>query len=58
MVWENMRDEGTLSGTEYLIPKGSIAHAKFTPGDLEVVVRGWVAGGYTDSSTITIHLDQ
>jgi uncharacterized delta-60 repeat protein len=56
MVWENFRDERVLSGTEYGIHPGTLAHSKFVPGPVEVWVRAWVNGGWTDATVITIHL--
>ena len=56
MVWENYRDEGTLSGNEYAIQPGTVAHSRFVPGDVEVWVRGWVDNQWTDATVITIHL--
>jgi hypothetical protein len=56
MVWENYRDEGTLSGNEYGIHPGTIAHTKFVPGDVEVCVRATINGEWTDATLITIHL--
>jgi hypothetical protein len=56
MVWENMRDEGELSGTEYGIPEGSIAHNKFIPGPVQVWVRASISGQWTDPTIITIYL--
>lgn len=56
MIWENYRDEGTLSGNEYGIHPGSVAHSKFTPGDVEVWVRASINGQWTDATVITIHL--
>ena len=56
MVWENYRDEGTLSGNEYGIHPGSVAHSKFVPGDVEVWVRAAIEGEWTDATVITIRL--
>jgi hypothetical protein len=56
MVWENYRDEGVLSGNEYGIHPGTVAHAQFVPGDVEVWVRAQVDGNWTDATVITIHL--
>jgi len=56
MVWENYRDEGTLSGNEYGIHPGSLAHSKFAHGDVEVWVRASINGQWTDATVITIHL--
>ena len=56
MVWENYRDEGVLSGNEYGIHPGTIAHSKFAPGDVEVWVRAAINGQWTDATVITIHL--
>lgn len=58
MVWENMRDEGTLSGTEYGILEGSFAHSKFVPGYVEVWVRASINGAWTEPTIITIYLQQ
>ena len=56
MVWENYRDERMLSGNEYAIHPGTVAHAQFVPGDVEVWVRAMVDGHWTDATVITIHL--
>jgi hypothetical protein len=56
MVWENYRDEGILSWNEYAIDPGTVAHAQFVPGDVEVWVRALVNGDWTDATVITIHL--
>jgi hypothetical protein len=56
MVWENYRDEGILSWNEYGIHPGTVAHAQFEPGDVEVWVRAMVNGDWTDATVITIHL--
>ena len=56
MIWENMRDEGTLSGTEYGISEGSLAHSKFMPGYVKVWVRASVNGAWTEPTVITIYL--
>jgi hypothetical protein len=55
-VWENMRDEGSLSGNEYVILAGSVAHSKFVPGSVEVWVRAWINGHWTEAAVITIYL--
>jgi hypothetical protein len=57
MVWENLTDEGTLSGNEYGIVEGSVAYSKFTPGSVEVWVRAWIDDEWTDASIITIYLE-
>lgn len=57
MVWENFRDEGTLSGEEYGIHPGTEAHSRFVPGPVEVWVRAWVNGAWTDATVITIYLE-
>jgi WD40 repeat protein len=57
MVWENMRDEGELSGNEYVIVEGSFAHSKFVSGNLEVWVRASVNGQWTEPTIITIYLE-
>jgi len=56
MVWENYRDEGILSGDEYGIHPGTLAHSKFIPGPVEVWVRASIDGQWTDAAVITIHL--
>ncbi len=56
MVWENYRDEGVLSGNEYGIHPGTLAHSKFVPGPVEVWVRASINGQWTDAAVITIHL--
>ena len=56
MVWENYRDERILSGNEYSIHPGTVAHAQFVPGDVEVWVRALVNGEWTDATVITIPL--
>jgi hypothetical protein len=54
MVWENYRDEHTLSGTEYGIAPGSAGHSAIQPGALQVWVRGLVNGQWTDATIINI----
>jgi len=56
MVWENFRDEGGLSGTEYGILEGSIGHGKFATGPVQVWVRASINGQWTDPTVITIYL--
>jgi len=56
MVWENLRDEGNLSGVEYGIIDGSIAHSKFSPGYVEVWVRAGINNEFTEPIIITINL--
>ncbi len=56
MVWENLRDEGTLSTTEYGIHPGSTAHSRLQHGTVEVWVRASIRGSWTEATTITIHL--
>jgi pimeloyl-ACP methyl ester carboxylesterase len=56
MVWENLRDEGTLSTNEYGILEGSLGHSKFSLGDVDVWVRASINGAWTDATVITIHL--
>jgi len=55
-VWENLRDEGTLSGNEYGILPGTVAHSKFVPGSVDVWVRALINGQWTDATIITIYL--
>ena len=56
MVWENYRDEGVLSGDEYGIHPGTLAHSRFVPGPVEVWVRASINGQWTDAAVITIHI--
>lgn len=56
MVWENMRDEGGLSGDEYGIMDGTTAHSQFAPGYVEVWVRAGIQGNWTEPTVITIYL--
>jgi hypothetical protein len=56
MVWENLRDEGILSGNEYGIHPGTEAHGRFVPGSVEVWVSAMVDTQWTDTAVITIHL--
>jgi hypothetical protein len=56
MVWENYRDEGRLSGTEYEIEPGTTAHSRFHTGKVEVWVRAYVDDQWTDAAIITIRL--
>lgn len=56
MVWENLRDEGQLSGNEYAILAGSEAHSRFLPGDVEVWIRASIGDQWTQATVITIHL--
>lgn len=48
MVWENYRDERVLSTTEYGIFPGTPAHARFVAGEVELWVRGLVAGRWSE----------
>jgi hypothetical protein len=57
LVWENQRDEGTWSGNEYGILAGSDAHSRFVPGSVEVWVRAWIDGKWTEATVITIYLE-
>ena len=56
MVWENLRDQGTLSTNEYGIHPGTPAYSKFVPGSVQVWVRALIAGQWTDAAIITIYL--
>ena len=56
LVWDNQRDDGQLSGTEYGIQPDSVAHTKFGAGFVEVRVRALVNALWTDTTTITIEL--
>jgi hypothetical protein len=58
MVWENMANEGVLSGTTYAIEEGTFAHTQFSPGYTEVWVRPMLGGGIpTDAIVIGIYLE-
>jgi hypothetical protein len=58
VVWDNLRDDfGLTGGGTYAILEGSPAHAKFSPGEVEVAVRALMVGDYyTDATVITIVL--
>lgn len=56
MVWENLRDEGQLSGTEYGIQPGTRAHADFSDGPVQVWIRAYVNNQWTNATVITINL--
>jgi hypothetical protein len=56
LVWENLRDEKKLSGTQYTISSTSLAHSKFAPGKLTVVVRAQIGRIWTPANQITVTL--
>ena len=56
MVWENLRDEGELSGVEYSILPANEAHNKIQRSELQVMVRAAIAGGWSEPLSITITL--
>jgi hypothetical protein len=56
LVWENYRNEGTLSGDTYTIYKGSYAHSLFTTGALKVWVRALIYNEWTDLTIVNIFL--
>ena len=56
MVWENLRDEGALSGNEYGIHPGDTAHDRFAPGSVEVWVRASINGQWSEATVITVYL--
>jgi hypothetical protein len=58
LVWENQRDEGSLSGDNYGISPTSEAHSRFAPGSVQVWVRAMLNNQWTDTTKITIHLQR
>jgi uncharacterized protein YkwD len=44
------------SGNEYAIQEDSNTHSQFDPGAVDVQVRAWVDGGWSESASITIEL--
>jgi hypothetical protein len=56
LIWENLRDDGYLSGNEYNIPPGPI-QAKFVPGPVKVIVRAYINNQWTNVNIIQIILD-
>ncbi|HTX92509.1 MAG TPA: hypothetical protein VMC09_14955 [Anaerolineales bacterium] len=56
LVWENLRDEGTLSPSDYGIAPGSTGHSRFVSGDVRVEVRARINGKWSDPAVITIYL--
>jgi len=57
MVWENLRDEGHLSGTEYTVIPGHPMNYSVMPGDFTVMVRARVNDQWTEAAVITVILD-
>jgi hypothetical protein len=57
LVWENLRDEGSLSGNEYAISPGSLAQSHVTPGSVDVSVRAWINDHWSDMTIIRIYLE-
>jgi len=55
-VWENQRDEGTLSSNEYGIQPGTEAHSKFSVGEVKVWVRVLIDNKFSDPAIIAIQL--
>lgn len=56
LVWENQRDEGSLSSNQYGIYAQTAAHDRFHPGNVEVVVYVIAHGQWSEASSITILL--
>ncbi len=56
LIWDNLRDEGTLSGNSYNILAGSKAHSLINHGELQIWVRGLVDNEYSEAAVITIQL--
>jgi hypothetical protein len=56
LIWENLRDEGSLSSNTYAIYAGTEAHSRFSPGAVEVWVRASRNGVFYDAAVITIYL--
>jgi hypothetical protein len=58
LVWENNRDEGSLSGTEYSIDERNVGHSRFHAGSVQVWARAYLARQrqWTEPRIITINL--
>ena len=56
LVWENLRDEGSLSTNNYVFEKSSLAHDSYMPGDLTIGVRAKLFGGWSKEATITVKI--
>jgi hypothetical protein len=56
LIWENYRDEGHLSGVDYAIQAGTLAHSKFQAGSVTVSIRASVNNNWTNATTIIINL--
>lgn len=56
MVWENYRDEHTLSSTTYAISSTCAGHNAVKPGPLQVWARGLVNGDWTNATIIDVTL--
>jgi hypothetical protein len=54
MVWENYRDERSLSGTTYVIRAGSTAAGKLTAAPMDIWIRGQVQGQWTDATVVSV----
>lgn len=57
MVWENLRDEGILSGNEFGLLSGSKGYDSLSTGEVQVMVRAVVGGQYTEAGIITIRIE-
>jgi len=54
LVWENLRDDGEISGENYQFLFGSAGYKKIKPGEVEVWVRALVNNKFTEPAVIKI----
>ena len=57
LIWENMRDAGVLSSSEYTILADNPIQNRFDSGPIEVMVRALVNGGWSDATILTFILE-
>jgi hypothetical protein len=56
MVWENNRDEGTLSSATYVIKAGSRGASALTAGPVDVWIRALLQGQWTEATVLALTL--
>jgi hypothetical protein len=57
LVWENLRDQGTLFGTDYALHYGQPGYDRLAPGPVQVMVRSHAGIEFSqDATIITINL--
>jgi hypothetical protein len=56
ILWDTIKDEQKLADTEYSIPETGSVSDKFSPGELQVLVKARINGVWTEPETITVNL--